>query len=229
MDEERKASDSEEGATAKGVESTLIAANPDPNKPIPYGGLGSVRIVSQFPIIESREDSILFPVSSEGRLDGGLALTWSNFPQSKNQVREYEKACKSGKLKPGVCLDVGHEQHWNKLLLEKHKHAIVHIFLGATRAGGLNLGSKIEWVQSILSGYSQQMNFFLGSKYIAVPMLGVGQGGLNADDVFLAILNEFQHKRYHVSVYWNKPKESSLALRDTYVENGQLKAEKDVR
>ena len=120
-------------------------------------------------LLEEKTEALVNTVNCVGVMGKGIALQFKQaYPEN---FRQYEQACRAGKVKPGKMFTVVTDSSLNPR----------YIINFPTKSHWRN-NSKIEDIQSGLVALVQQVQE-LGITSIAMPALGCGNGGLNWDEV----------------------------------------------
>ncbi|WNG26785.1 Appr-1-p processing protein [Cystobacter fuscus] len=142
-------------------------------------------------LLDAKVDALVNTVNTVGVMGKGIALQFKRaFPEN---FREYEAACKAGRVKVGKVLihDLGglvRPQFIINFPTKEHWRA----------------KSKIEFIEAGLEDLVEQVRR-LRIRSIALPPLGCGNGGLNWDEVYVLIEKAFMQVP-DVSVYVYEPK-----------------------
>lgn len=120
-------------------------------------------------LLEEKTEALVNTVNCVGVMGKGIALQFKQaYPEN---FRQYEQACRTGKVQPGKMFTVA----TGSLLSPKY------IINFPTKRHWRN-NSNIEDIQTGLVALVQQVQQ-LGITSIAMPALGCGNGGLNWADV----------------------------------------------
>ena len=165
-------------------------------------------VYKQGNIFESDADCIFNTVNCEGYMGKGIAYQFKlRYPDNNN---EYERVCKSGRLKPGT------------LLPFKEKGKII-----------INFPTKDKWREpSKMSYITDGLDAFvrmlpaLGIKKVAIPPLGCGNGGLNWSEVKKEIERRLSNRNIEIELYEPVARVTEMSVYDLLLLHVREKLEK---
>jgi O-acetyl-ADP-ribose deacetylase (regulator of RNase III) len=137
-------------------------------------------------LFTSKADALINPVNCAGVMGAGLAKEFRDrYPEC---VKPYKEACAANALRPGILMFCAGEKEPSIIMFPTKDH-----WRGK---------SRLEWIAQGLR-YLQDHYRQWSLKFIAMPQIGCGLGGLQWEDVSALVNKRFGNEELDIDVYVN--------------------------